>query len=47
MFVVLLIGGLVYLQKGGKIGDIDIEDLVVSIPGIGPLSLRFFRPVTY
>jgi hypothetical protein len=47
LFFLLLVGGVMYMQQGGRIGDVDIEDLMMSIPVIGPLYLRFFRPVTY
>ena len=47
LFLLVLGGLMVYMQQGGKIGDVDIEDLMMSIPLIGPLYLRFFRPVTY
>lgn len=48
LLFLLVLGGLVmYMQQGGRIGDVDVEDLMTSIPVVGPLYLRFFRPVTY
>jgi len=47
LFLVLIGGFLAYMQQGGKIGDLAIEDLMLSVPLIGPLYVRFFKPVTY
>lgn len=47
LFVLVVGGFFTYLQQGGKIGEVDIEDLMLSVPIIGSLYLRFFRPTTY
>lgn len=48
LLFVLILGALfVYMQQGGMIGDASMEDLVLVIPVLGPLYLRFFKPVTY
>ena len=48
LLFVLILGGLfLYMQQGGMIGDTRIEDVVLVIPVLGPLYLRFFKPVTY
>jgi hypothetical protein len=47
LFAVLLAGAFLYLQRGGKIGDASMEDLMLVMPFFGPLYLRFFKTVTY
>lgn len=46
LFVFVVCGLFIYLQQGGKIGDVDIEDLMLSVSVVGSVYLRFFRPIT-
>jgi len=47
LFAVLLAGIFLYMQQGGRIGDVRMEDVMLVVPILGPLYLRFFKPVTY
>jgi hypothetical protein len=44
VFLVLLLFASFYLRQTG---DITAEDIVLSVPIIGPLYARFFKPLTY
>lgn len=47
LFAALLIGILMYMQNGGMIGDATLGDIMLTVPILGPLYLRFFKSVTY
>src|SRR5258707_1463188 len=47
LFAGILAGAFLYMQQGGRIGDTSMEDIVLAVPILGPLYLRFFKPVTY
>ncbi len=47
LFFVFVAGTLAWMQQGGSVGDMTLDDVMLGIPVIGPLYLRFFKPTAY
>lgn len=47
LFAVLLAAMFFLAQQGGSAGTVNFEDVMLAVPGLGPLYQRFFKPVTY
>lgn len=47
LFSALLGGVLFWMQQGGSVGDVSLEDVMLGVPVLGALYVRFVKPATY